>query len=556
MTHTRPLLIHIFLLLAVSAYSQNVDSLITAFDHQRGKVAVGTAERFFDFLADEDFSDGRIMIHPGSGADSVRALTWYWAAEWYYDIQDYDKSIEYAGKALASSRKAGTKEIECDCCNTLSIALFRKSDYHRALELARDALMLGRELKDDGLMACSLNTLAGICLASKQPAEGLKYVLEAIGICERQKDSLRLAIRCGMAAEIYHSLGDDEVSLKYSRRAYEINTAMGLRDKAAVRLSQMAAAQIAMERYDEAEESLLKALPELEKAGNMQSWAICCNQLGEICLQKEDKPGAAEYFNSALRVFAEKGDAYNMSHSHLGLSKALVPRNSDEAVAHLMQYTQIKDSLYDSGMNQGLNEYNALYRNEQISSERDRHLISKRRILAFGIAAVLLLSFFVLLLVRRNRSIKSTLVDAMDKLDVAKNRVPAHNPRKQDMVEMLKAEVRRQILEGREVDLQEAAAALCTSRANLNRQIKTQTGESSSNLVSGVRVDMAKEILASQKDRPISDVAAFCGISDVSHFISVFKKVTGVTPKQWRDGNAGKEDPQKEVFGKNMAKEA
>ena len=65
-----------------------------------------------------------------------------------------------------------------------------------------------------------------------------------------------------------------------------------------------------------------------------------------------------------------------------------------------------------------------------------------------------------------------------------------------------------------------------------------------------------KEILASQKDRPISDVAAFCGISDVSHFISVFKKVTGVTPKQWRDGNAGKEDPQKEVFGKNMAKEA
>lgn len=102
-------------------------------------------------------------------------------------------------------------------------------------------------------------------------------------------------------------------------------------------------------------------------------------------------------------------------------------------------------------MNQGLNEYNALYRNEQISSERDRHLISKRRILAFGIAAVLLLSFFVLLLVRRNRSIKSTLVDAMDKLDVAKNRAPARNPRKQDMVEMLKAEVRRQILEGKDV---------------------------------------------------------------------------------------------------------
>lgn len=538
----RIILINIFLLAASSAYSQNVaDSLITAFDHQKGATATQTAEKFFEYLANEDFTEGKIELLPGSKADSVKALTWYWAGEWYYDAQEYDKAIEYSNKALTLSRKVAAKEIECDCDNVLSIAYFRKSDYHKSLEYAKATLALGRELQDEGRIAYSLNTLAGICLASKQPAEGVKYVLEAIHICERQNDSLKLAVRCGMAAEIYHSMGENEKSLEYSRRAFDINKEMGLDDKAAVRLSQMAAAQIALGRYNDAEKSLLEALPELEKAGNMQSWAISCNQMGDICLQKGEHEKAVEYFRAALKVFTEKGDAYNKSHSHYGLSRALTPRNSDEAVEHLMQYTHIKDSLYDSKMNQGLNEYNARFRNEQITNERDHHLSSKRKILWCGVAAVALLAFVVWLLARRNKTIKSVLDDTITKLDAARKRSASRSSQtpERDVVEPLKAEIRKQIMEGKDVDLQEAASVLCTTRSNLNRQIKAQTGGSSSSLVTEVRIEMAKEILSTQKDKPIADVASLCGINDVSYFITLFKKVTGTTPKQWRDGNSG-----------------
>lgn len=542
MKSIRIALANIFLLLTLSAYSQNVvDSLIMAFDHQKGSQAASTAEAFFKYLAENEFTENTVELLPGSKADSVKALTWYWAGEWYYDAQEYDKAIEYSSKALTLSRKVAAKEIECDCDNVLSIAYFRKSDYHKSLEYAKATLALGRELQDEERITYSLNTLAGICLASKQPAEGVKYVLEAIRICEKRNDSLKLAVRCGMAAEIHHSMGEEERSLEYSRRAYEINKAMRLEDKAAVRLSQMAAAQIALGWYDDAEKSLLEALPELEKAGNMQSWAISCNQMGDICLQKGNHEKAVEYFRAALKVFTEKGDAYNKSHSHYGLSRALTPRNSDEAVEHLMQYTHIKDSLYNSEMNQGLNEYNARYRNEQITSERDHHLSSKRKILWCGIAAVALLAFVVWLLARRNKSIKSVLDDTITKLDAARKRTasrPSQTPER-DVVEPLKAEIRKQIMEGNEVDLQEAAAVLCTTRSNLNRQIKAQTGGSSSALVTEVRIEMAKEILSGQKDKPVSEVAMLCGINDVSYFITLFKKVTGTTPKQWRDGNIG-----------------
>lgn len=542
MTPIRIVLTNIFLLFTLSAYSENVvDSLVTAFNHQKGSQAARTAEAFFRYLAESGFTENTVELIPGSEADSVKALTLYWAGEWYYDIQDYDRSIEYSSKALSLSRKVSAKEIECDCDNILSIAYFRKSDFHKSLEYAKATLALGRELQDEERITYSLNTLAGICLASKQPAEGVKYVLEAIRICEKRNDSLKLAVRCGMAAEIHHSMGEDERSLEYSRRAYDINKAMGLEDKAAVRLSQMAAAQIALGRHDDAEKSLLEALPELEKAGNLQSWAISCNHLGDLCLQKGDNEKAVEYFRAALKVFTDKGDAYNKSHSHYGLSRALTPRNSNEAIEHLMLYTHIKDSLYNSEMNQGLNEYNARYRNEQITSERDHHLNSKRRILWCGIAAVALLAFAIWFLARRNKSIKFILDDTMAKLDAARKRTasrPSQTPER-DVVEPLKAEIRKQIMEGKEVDLQEAAAVLCTTRSNLNRQIKAQTGGSSSALVTEVRIEMAKEILSGQKDKPVSEVAMLCGINDVSYFITLFKKVTGTTPKQWRDGNIG-----------------
>ncbi len=540
MKPVRIVLTNIFLLFALSAYSQTaVDSLLTAFDRQKGDRSRLTAGAFFEHLAQEGFTEEPVRLLPGSKADSVKALTWYWAGEWYYDAQDYDKSIHYAAKALAVGRKTLPKELECDCDNILSIAYFRKSDYHKSLEYALATLALGRELKDDIRVSGSLNTLAGICLASKQPAEGEKYILEAIRICEKQKDSLKLAVRCGMAAEIYHSMGEDEKSLDYSCRARDINKALGLEDKVAVRLSQMAAAQIALGRYDDAEQSLLESLPKLEKAGNLQSWAISCNQMGDICLQKGDHDRAVGYFRSALKVFTEKGDAYNKCHSHYGLSRALTPRNSDEAVEHLMQYTQIKDSLYNSEMNQGLNEYNARYRNEQISSERDRHLSSKRKILMCGIAAIALLAYAVWHLVRRNKSIRTTLNNTKNKLDSERKLSASRLSRipERDVVGPLKEEIRKQILEGRDVDLQEAASALCTTRSNLNRQIKAQTGGSSSSLVTEVRIEMAKEILGAQKDKPIADVASLCGINDVSYFITLFKKATGTTPKQWRDGN-------------------
>lgn len=126
------------------------------------------------------------------------------------------------------------------------------------------------------------------------------------------------------------------------------------------------------------------------------------------------------------------------------------------------------------------------------------------------------------------------------KLENAMNRRPSAPRLKLDsdtLVERFRKEIRKQIESDQNVDLPTIAERLCTTRANLNRQIKALTGSSSSAIISEVRIEMAQELLLSERNRSIAEIATLCGIADVSYFIALFKKISGMTPGQWRETN-------------------
>ncbi len=74
------------------------EALIARFDASDGAVEV--ANRFFAFLDEREFTETRIVLAKGTPADSVRQKVWYWAAEWYNDVQNYQQAQTYARKAL------------------------------------------------------------------------------------------------------------------------------------------------------------------------------------------------------------------------------------------------------------------------------------------------------------------------------------------------------------------------------------------------------------------------------------------------------------------------
>ena len=532
-----------------------VDSLLLAFDSQKGEESRRTASLFFELLEQEEFSDGKIELPAESRP--LKALTWYWAGEWYFDCQDYDRSMEYSLKAMNLSKFHPDPLLEADCASIVSILHFRRSDYPKAMEYAERMLEIAREQKDISRISTSLNTLAGICLASRQPAQGEAYILEAIHLCEQGKDSLKLAIRCGMAGEIYHSMGENRKSLEYSQRAYALDSLSGRTDKAAIRLAQMADACYALGDHTKAKACLEKAMPVLKDAGNLQSWAISANLYGEILLESGETSEAETYFREALKIFSLRRDRYNESRSRHGLSKSLLESDPAESARQMQIYSSLRDSLYDSEMNMGLNEMHARFQNGRLQSERDSY--RRSLILLSALLVLIALATATYFFIRRRRLINKAETSAGSPAS-AGSPVSAGSPasdsddtgrqeqspqaeqneesrqcepgEESEFIETLGALIREAMDSGK-VDFEEIASRMCISRTHLNRKVKSITGGTTSDLVLSYRIAKAKELLLST-DLPIWEVAEQCGISDPAYFSTLFKKAVGKSPVQLR----------------------
>ncbi len=541
-----------------------VDSLLLAFDSQKGEDSRRTASLFFELLEQEEFSDGKIEIPAESRP--LKALTWCWAGEWYFDCQDYDRSMEYSLKAMKLSKFHPDPLLEADCASILSILHFRRSDYPKAMEYAERTLEIAREQKDISRISTSLNTLAGICLASRQPAQGEQYILEAIHLCEQGKDSLKLAIRCGMAAEIYHSMGENRKSLEYSQRAYALDSLSGRTDKAAIRLAQMADACYALGDHTKAKACLENAMPVLKESGNLQSWAISANLYGEILLESGETSEAETYFREALKIFSLRRDRYNESRSRHGLSKSLLESDPAESARQMQIYSSLRDSLYDSEMNMGLNEMHARFQNGRLQSERDSY--RRSLILLSALLVLIALATASYIFIRRRRLINKAETSAgspssagsptsagspasdSDNADRQEQSTQAEQSEQSpqaeqgeesrqceqseesEFIENLGALIREAMDSGK-VDFEEIASRMCISRTHLNRKVKSITGGTTSDLVLSYRIAKAKELLLTT-DLPVWEVAEQCGISDPAYFSTLFKKAVGKSPGQLR----------------------
>lgn len=90
---------------------------------------------------------------------------------------------------------------------------------------------------------------------------------------------------------------------------------------------------------------------------------------------------------------------------------------------------------------------------------------------------------------------------------------------------------------GSKIDLADLCEVTGLSASYLCRVMKLATGESPYHYVQRVRIDYAREKLASTQE-PLVEIALSCGFSNQAHFCTTFKKFTGQTPGQFRRINA------------------
>ncbi|MGO4270499.1 helix-turn-helix domain-containing protein, partial [Paenibacillus sp. TAF58] len=83
------------------------------------------------------------------------------------------------------------------------------------------------------------------------------------------------------------------------------------------------------------------------------------------------------------------------------------------------------------------------------------------------------------------------------------------------------------------ISLKEASARLSISERQLHRQLKKHTGMSFMEYVQQARIEACCQQLRTNNHK-ISDIAANVGYQDMKFFNHLFKKMTGITPSQYR----------------------
>ncbi len=84
-----------------------------------------------------------------------------------------------------------------------------------------------------------------------------------------------------------------------------------------------------------------------------------------------------------------------------------------------------------------------------------------------------------------------------------------------------------------DLSLKNMAKLLNVNPSYLSTHFKKETGKTLTDYVNNRRIERAKQLLKSQ-NLQIQTVAQSCGIFDVNYFTKLFKKYTGVTPKEYK----------------------
>lgn len=226
------------------------------------------------------------------------------------------------------------------------------SDYTTAAADFEAALVIFRDIRDDGGIARCLNGLGTIYRVYGDSRIAARYHQESLTIFREIRDDAGIGAALTNLGLVAHTHGDHQRELAHYQESLIIYRELSDRLGVARTLNYMGLAERALGQFDEARRHLESALSLFKEIGNQRGIATCYYGLGLVSHTLERYPVAWRYCEESLNRFRETNNRWGIA-SCQGELGQLSWKNNDRESAH-QYFTESLRLFREIGNRQGI----------------------------------------------------------------------------------------------------------------------------------------------------------------------------------------------------------
>jgi CHAT domain-containing protein len=265
---------------------------------------------------------------------------------WANRLQDAQRGLE---RALPLWRRSGDRAGESRCLDELASDHVKQGESQTGLEIYAQALALRRSLGPHPYSEGRIVNGMAIALANLGDVPGaIARYTDAMELARQGGDEREYAVALKNRANQYSALGETERSLHDLRDARARFRALGARREEGVAEFAIGTTWRDQKRLDLAWQSLQRALPLLEQAGEDRFAALVLDYMGLVRLDQGRPREAGSFLDKALRRLEAGGDRRMAASVRMNQARVLAATGrADEARASLFATCAIFRQLGD-----------------------------------------------------------------------------------------------------------------------------------------------------------------------------------------------------------------
>jgi signal transduction histidine kinase len=406
----KTLLIPLLFVIATDLYAENIDKMLADYKTASSGNYISMANDICRAMYKEELYDPLMTFAPHTDRSKVDAFVYYIAAEWYTTQNRFVDAVRAATEGARISRSINDIEDAANCYSTLCVAYQRLGNLEQALLYGKKCYETDVVTRNYADMSSALNNLATLCLYDHKVNEAREYIEKAINIERPLKRGEKLAIRLGVASEVYSALNLYDKAIACAKEAYEIDCRDGREGNSAKRLSQLAFAYYSKKDMDTARRYYLQAIPILKKYQITTSLAITYNQLGLLEKEVGHTSLSITYIKEAARYATQTKNMVQTEKAFETLSELLEDSSPREALNYLRQAFNLQQELFNEKSEKQIDNFNIKYHTAEqeakIAQQQSaiyRHTTLRDVLIGGLIVCVIFLSIYICLNVKLRR---------------------------------------------------------------------------------------------------------------------------------------------------------